>query len=183
MNTYDLAKIGLPETNSELRLRHWNLRDAGCVQSASRDPNISSVTSIEPNCGDFLAADWIKRQLQKVSGQTDLPLCIATSDNDEALGMIGIFGIANSLGIARCGYWIAPGFRGKNYSGKALKIITVWAFEALGLKTLELFIDSQNIASIKAAEFAGYHYDREQSSEIEIKGSHPTMKVFICQCP
>jgi RimJ/RimL family protein N-acetyltransferase len=154
--------------------------DHACVQKAACDPYIPLVTSIPAECDESKAIDWINRQNQKIADGTDLPLCIAVGSTNEAVGMIGVFALnLVAEGSARCGYWISPDRRGKNISGRALAILSSWAFDAFAVQTLELLIESDNIGSIRAAESAGYSVGKTLISHKEIGGTLRDMLIYI----
>ena len=56
-----------------------------------------------------------------------------------------------------CGYWVAPGARGRGVAGRALALVTDWAFSTLELAVVLLEINEHNPASLAVARRAGYH--------------------------
>ena len=54
------------------------------------------------------------------------------------------------------GYIVHPAARGRGVATQALVLLTRWAFDELGALRAYLFIDSENAASLKVAERAGY---------------------------
>jgi len=180
MDKLNLDKLNLPDPADNLRLRRWSSKDVDCVQKAARDPYIPLVTSIPANCDESQALAWIGRQNQKISDGTDMPLCIAVATTNEAVGMMGIFALQSVVGgSARCGYWVSPEKRGQNISGRALAIMTSWAFDAFSIDALELLIEPENIASICAAESAGYSLHNTLTLQKDIGGRLRDMVLYI----
>jgi RimJ/RimL family protein N-acetyltransferase len=58
--------------------------------------------------------------------------------------------------VAALGYAVHPAFRGRGFTGRALRLISAWAFEQAGFVRLELGAKTDNIASQRAAESAGF---------------------------
>jgi [ribosomal protein S5]-alanine N-acetyltransferase len=180
MQKLDLINLVLPEPVGEFRLRWWELKDVQCVFAAACEYLITLDNSIHSECHELQALAWIGRQNNKIMEGTDLPLCIALTSTDEAVGMVGVFGLNKTDATsARCGYWITPKMRGHKFSAKALELVSSWAFGALPLQTLELAIDPSNLASIRTAEIAGYFLESTLTSRIEIGGTLRDMLLFI----
>jgi [ribosomal protein S5]-alanine N-acetyltransferase len=180
MQKLDLTNLVLPEPVGELRLRRWELKDLHCVFAAACEYLITLDNSIPSECHELQALAWIGRQNSKIMEGTDLPLCIALTSTDEAIGMVGAFGLNKvDATSARCGYWIVPTMRGNKFSAKALDVLSSWSFGALPLQILELAIDPSNLASIRTAEIAGYFLESTLTSRIEIGGTLRDMLLFI----
>ena len=54
------------------------------------------------------------------------------------------------------GYVVHPAFRGRGYTTRALRLVTPWAFEVVGLARLQLGAKTGNVASQRAALSAGF---------------------------
>jgi RimJ/RimL family protein N-acetyltransferase len=63
---------------------------------------------------------------------------------------------AGPPGVAGVGYGVLPGFRGRGYTARGLRLLAPWAFEAAGLARLELGAKAANVASQKAATAGGF---------------------------
>jgi len=57
------------------------------------------------------------------------------------------------------GYVVHPGFRGRGYTTRALRLLASWAFEVAGFARLELGAKVANAASVRAAAAAGWEPD------------------------
>ena len=58
------------------------------------------------------------------------------------------------MGVA--GYWTAAAHRGRGFTAEALRLLTDWAFDGVGLRRMELVVDVRNVGSRRVAERAGY---------------------------
>lgn len=87
---------------------------------------------------------------------------VIVGSDDDYLGEIILFVRAEQaaeLGIGEIAYVIAPAARGRGIAGKAVRLLSEWAFEQLGLERLQLSIHPENIASRRVAEKSGYLYE------------------------
>jgi RimJ/RimL family protein N-acetyltransferase len=58
--------------------------------------------------------------------------------------------------VAALGYAVHPRFRGRGFTSRALRLLSAWAFDEAGFARLELGAKTDNIASQRAAESAGF---------------------------
>ena len=73
----------------------------------------------------------------------------------EGAGVINVMRMGPP-GIGLVGYGVLPGFRGRGFTTRALRLVSRWAFEEAGLERLELGHKVENVASGKAAARAGF---------------------------
>jgi RimJ/RimL family protein N-acetyltransferase len=57
------------------------------------------------------------------------------------------------------GYIVAPAARGRGIAVRAVRLITEWWLQELGLERVELRIEVENEPSIRVAERAGYGHE------------------------
>lgn len=73
-------------------------------------------------------------------------------------GVIGVTRMGPP-GTGLLGYGVLPGFRGRGFTTRALRLVSRWAFEEAGLARLELGHKVDNVASGKAATKAGFRVE------------------------
>lgn len=139
-------------------LRAFRDDDLPLVLAASRDGSITRVTTVPPCADEYAARTWIRLQHARVVDRVGLPFAIADPVTDEALGQVGLWFSGVGAGRARVGYWVAAAHRGRGLSGKALRALAPWAFEA-GVERLELYVEPHNLASQRVAEGAGFRWE------------------------
>jgi len=135
-------------------LRGWRQGDEASLQKNANNPNVSRYLkdrfpypyTIEE------AADWVNYNLGK-----EPIVNFALDINGEIAGGIAVElrdDIYHQSGII--GYWLAEPFWGKGIMPEAVKFITQYAFDGLGLIRLQAGVFSKNVASMRVLEKAGY---------------------------
>jgi [ribosomal protein S5]-alanine N-acetyltransferase len=157
LSTFD-APLVVPQLHcGPVVLRPFDLSDLRLIRQASTDPYIPAITSIPSVYSDDEGRAFIERQHCRATDGHGYPFVIA----DGATPSRGVGGLGLSLqeiehGRASIGYWIASSARGQRWAGWALRGVVTFAFEALAIPRLHLFIEPWNIASQRTAEFAGF---------------------------
>jgi RimJ/RimL family protein N-acetyltransferase len=141
-----------PLTDGVIRLRPFHAGDAAAIASACTDPLIARFIPLIPV--PYRLAD-AEAYLEASRVGDDLNLAISPVEGDELLGAIGL-GPAGDDGAAETGYWIAPGHRGQGLATRALRLLSLWAIEELGVPRLQLQTMTDNTASQTVAERAGF---------------------------
>jgi len=81
------------------------------------------------------------------------------SPEREFLGFGGIVDLDLEASQGEIGYVVAREARGRGIAGRALRLLSDWAFDELRLLRIELHIDAENAASIRVAERCGYVHE------------------------
>lgn len=149
----------LPEltlSGDGLRLRAFSPGDLSLIEEASADAFIPTITTVPEVFSSAQGLAFIERQIQRrVSGE-GWSLVIVDAESARPIGQVGLWVANLHTGRAELGYWIAPSRRGHGAAGRALAMISGWAFENLDVSRLSLFIEPWNTGSIRTAEHAGY---------------------------
>ena len=75
------------------------------------------------------------------------------------IGSCGLDGIDQKDGRCNLGYWIRTGCTRQGLASRAVKLAGRFAFETLELVRIEIVIAAGNLASQRAAQKAGAHYE------------------------
>jgi RimJ/RimL family protein N-acetyltransferase len=59
-------------------------------------------------------------------------------------------------GRAALSYWVFPAFRGRGYAGRAARLACEWAFTALGVERMEVYVEPDNVRSRAVAVRGGF---------------------------
>ena len=76
---------------------------------------------------------------------------------------------ARRFSTGHIGYWVAREARGRGVAAEALRALTRWAVETLGVQRLELLTDVANRGSQRVAEKAGFQREGILRSTLEYR--------------
>jgi RimJ/RimL family protein N-acetyltransferase len=144
-----------PLTDGAVVLRRWAESDIGCVEEASRDPQIPEGTTVPAS---FTVADglgWIERQWGRADNGEGLSLAIADAGSSEALGA-GVLLFRRQPGTVEIGYWLIERARGHGLGSRAVALLARWAVTDARLARVEALVEPNNIASQRVLEKVGF---------------------------
>jgi RimJ/RimL family protein N-acetyltransferase len=134
-------------------LRAWRIQDVPAVAVACQDDEIARWLALVPQpYTEEHARFYVEECLQADEGRR--PFAIADASTGEVVGSIDMH--ISRLQTGHVGYWVAAQARGRGVAPDALRTLSRWAFESLGLGRVELVTDPENIASQRVAEKAGF---------------------------
>ena len=151
-----------------VRLRPWLARDASDVTNLLSDPEITRWTSIPP----VLDEDVLERVCQPSWA------AITDASTSELQGGVGIYRLDRRHSKAELGYWLGSPARGKGSATRALRLLSGWTFQELGVARLETAIVVGNTASVRVAERAGFVREGIMRSERELQGRRRDMVLM-----
>jgi orotate phosphoribosyltransferase len=137
-------------------LRPWSQADVPAVVAACQDPLIARMRATVPSpyresdARAFLAAQEPARR-----AGVRLELAIVDRSSGVLLGSLAL-SVERAHDRGKVGYWLAPEARGRGAASAAVRLISAWALDHLGLARLEMFIEPENVASQRVAERSGY---------------------------
>jgi [ribosomal protein S5]-alanine N-acetyltransferase len=159
---FELSAFDAPLTVPDLEygpilLRSFALSDLPLIRQAAEDPYIPSITSVPAAYSDDSGRAFIELQHKVALDGHGYPFVIAEVANPHhGLGALGLWLREIENGRASIGYWVAPPARGRHAAGLALRAAVTYAFEALAIPRLQLFIEPWNAASQRTAEYGGF---------------------------
>jgi ribosomal-protein-alanine N-acetyltransferase len=143
-------------------LRPLDERDLGAIERALEDTEIQRWFDDR----GFSADDLLDRS--RLGWQQSESANFAVVDRDRCIGSIWLnIGLS---GRASVGYWLLAEARGKGLASHAVRLITRWAFEELGMQRVSLLADPRNEASLRVAERAGFTREGVLRSWAEVNG-------------
>lgn len=159
-----------PLTDDTIRIRSWTMQDIPALEQASHDKYITSMTSVPSVYTIEEGRAFVERQQKRREDGAGISLCIAEASTDAALGFIGLRLDNRARGRASFGYWVVPEARGPGLATAALRLVSPWAFSALGVARLEIMVEPGNTASVRVAEQAGFQREGVLRSYEELNG-------------
>ena len=141
-------------------LRRWREEDADAVYEACQDAEIQHWIPLIPR--PYRRED----ALAFVRGELELgPHSYAIVEGERVVGSIGMGVNRNRTG--HVGYWCAREARGRGVVTRALRLLSRYGFEELGLLRMELVTDPDNVASQRVAEKVGYRREAVLRSHLD----------------
>ena len=138
-------------------LRPYALSDLALVRQASADPFIPSISSVPRRYTDDAGRAFIARQhARDVEGDGYSFVIARESEPKAGIGSIGLWLQEIESGRASIGYWLVADARGQRMATHALRAVVAFAFGALSIPRLHLFVEPWNVASAQTAEAAGF---------------------------
>jgi RimJ/RimL family protein N-acetyltransferase len=135
-----------------LTLRPWSPADVPSLVRAYADPDIRRwhVRSMDED--EALA--WVLARHEMWRTETGGDWAVTSAGEPVARAALRRLDLRGGCGEA--GYWVLPEARGRGVAGAALRALTAWLFEDLGLHRLEVEHSTQNPASCRVASRAGF---------------------------
>jgi RimJ/RimL family protein N-acetyltransferase len=140
-----------PLGDEEIALRRFSERDVDVLTSALQDPEIPRWTGVPDPYTRGHAIHFVTSWPAEAG---ELSLAIRDAADDRLLGSIGVR-VDDARRIAELGYWVAAEARGRGVASRAIELVTGWAHDELGVERVDVYVDSGNVASLRAAEKAG----------------------------
>jgi RimJ/RimL family protein N-acetyltransferase len=155
---FGVPSIPLPEPplrEGNVLLRPWSLADAPAVTAACQDPEIPRWTIVPFDYTERDAIEFLGGLDADQAAGRQLSLAIVDPD-DVLLGAIGMSNFDWPDLKAEIGYWVAREARRRGVGARALRLLSRWAIEELGLERIELPANPRNAASLALARRAGF---------------------------
>lgn len=174
----EISKYGKPfrEFNSlttdRLILRQLLDSDAEEILLLRSDPMINKYLDRQPAITLDDSLNFIKKTNENIKNNGFKYWAIELKNSKKLIGTICLFNPAEDLKKCEIGYELLPDFQGQGIMNEAIKKIIEYAFQILGLKTIEACTHRDNQISIKLLQ--KFHFKK---TEI-IDETNPALIVF-----
>lgn len=159
-------------------LREWSDDDVEVLREAADDGYIPAITTVPRTVDAAAAAAYVERQRDRARTGVGYSFVVIERAGSRPIGSIGLWLRDIDLGRASVGYWLVHSARGKGYATRALSALSTWAFSALEIPRLELYVEPWNTASLRAAEKAGFRREGLLRSWQEAGGERADMHML-----
>lgn len=179
-----MAEVSFPEaglTDGIVGLRLMQEADVAAVSAACQDPEIQRWTTVPSPYSERDARDWMRSsraEFDAGAGVHALIIASSPAGGEEVVGAVGVSAIDPFTRRCQGGYWIAAPARGSGYAARALVLLAEFAFDALGVARIELWIEPLNTGSRAAAERAGFRREGLMRSFMPISGERRDMLMY-----
>lgn len=167
-----------PLSDQVVALRRWRRSDVPAIAAACRDPEIPRFLSIPEPYTEDDARGWLRTHPGELSAGRSAQLAIAAASGDGLLGAIDLHALDWRHHRAEVGYWVAAPERGRGVATRGVALIARWGFQTLGLARIGLIVDTDNLASQRVAERAGFTREGVARGYMDFRGRQTDMWVF-----
>ena len=178
--------------DSELFLKPIRFRDKAqwdSVRAVNRDwlspweatrPNIDHKSALPSYYGMVMQLNREMRALRSIS----LGIWLNEDKDQVLIGQITLGGIIfGAMRGAHIGYWIDQRFANRGYTTRAVKLLTKFGFEQLGLHRIEINLRPENEASKQVAIKAGFLLEGARNNYLHIAGDWRDHVTFVKENP
>jgi [ribosomal protein S5]-alanine N-acetyltransferase len=103
------------------------------------------------------AMSWVVSWSERWAAETGAGWAVV--EQDRLLGRVGVSPLDLTDGRGEAVYWVMPAARGRGVAPRALRAVTAWMFANVGLHRIELMHSTENEASCRVANKAGYRFE------------------------
>jgi RimJ/RimL family protein N-acetyltransferase len=143
--------------SARLDLREYGASDAGLVLGLlTVDAGLEALPpGVPSDQGDV--AGWLADGVHRPQREgTGVHLMMLDRAAGEIVGSIGLFHVDWEVRSAEIGYGVRRDERGKGYASEALGATARWALTSGGIQRAWLTANTDNLASVRVAEKAGF---------------------------
>lgn len=108
--------------------------------------------TLEQNLTPSLSKRFTEKKVKQFELQEEFLFLLKERETNQLAGLIYIKEIDSIKKQGELAYCIGYPFEGKGLTSKSVKILTQFAFNKLGLNTLQIIVNKSNLASVKVAE-------------------------------
>ena len=176
-----MSRIVLPAeplVDGATALRPWRDSDLTALVAACQDPDIARWTRVPENYGDTDARAYLLQRYDLTFAGQSAPFAIVHADDGTLLGSISLMRIAWEHRRAEVGYWLAREARGHGHATRAVRLVCGWGVAKLGFERIDLLAATENIASQRVAERAGFTREAVLRSYIQIADERQDMIAY-----
>ena len=161
-----------------MRLEPLGDRYVADLDRLTADPDVMRFTRVPEHRADGFAATWVDAYVTAWEDGSRAGFAIEAVEDGSFLGMAALVQIHLDLAEAEIGYIVAPEARGRGVAMRAVRLISHWAFEEVGLRRLEAWVDPANEPSVRVAERVGFTYEGMRRSVHVKQGVRADMAVY-----
>ncbi|MFI6450619.1 GNAT family N-acetyltransferase [Streptosporangium amethystogenes] len=158
-------------------LREWEDGDLGAMVKLFDDPEVAYWTPLVSPFDPEAARAYLDRARQRRAAGERLQLAI-TVDGGEPMGEVLLMLSGLGLDVAEIGYSVGAAFRGRGLARGAVRMMTEFARDTVGVSRLLLEIEAGNAASVGVARAAGYRLTEAPPVPSEEKGRPIALRTW-----
>ena len=140
--------------------------------------------TLEQNLNPDLSRIFVDEKVRQYDAKEEFLFVLKEKENRTVIGLVYIKELDWKSGQAELAYCIGYQYEGKGWMTEAVRALSTYAFETLGLKTLQIIVHKSNLGSIKVAKKCGYLWKRSLKKEHTPPGEEPLdMELYELETP
>ena len=167
-----------PLTDGDITLRPWREDDATALTALCQDDAIVRWTSLPAGYTEPMARARVSEAEAERRAGRALILAVVDADTDEVLGACDLRVTPGETPHAEVGYMLGAHARGQGVMIRAVRLISYWAINQVGVERVVILTHPENHASRAVAEGAGFKRDGVLRRYRMKKGSREDRTVF-----
>ncbi|MBV7270105.1 GNAT family N-acetyltransferase [Winogradskyella luteola] len=135
--------------------------------------------TLEQNLNPTLANLFVEKKVKQFKNREEFLFTLKQSKSRKLAGLIYIKELDWEEKQGEFAYCIDYTFKGQGLMSKAIKELSIYAFEDLGLKTLQIIVNKDNVGSVNVATKNGFQWQRTNIKEFTPPGEQALdMEVY-----
>jgi len=158
-------------------IRPFAATDAAALVDMWSDPTIRARNTV-PEPSEHAALQWIAGHAAAASSGETWEWALVDAETDQLAGRRALKAINWGHGRASSACWVAPGFRGRQFAARSLRLAAAYAF-ARGLVRVQAECEADNAASLPSVRSAGMRHEGTlRSFFVSNAGAHMDAEMF-----
>jgi len=158
-----------------LTLRQLSVNDDNEIFALRSDQQVNKYIDRDPSNTIDDARKFIQKIEEVVSRNEGIYWAITLKDHDKLAGTICLFNFSNENDQAEIGYELLPAFQGQGIMQEAIAKVIAFAFDVIGLKTIEAYTHLENKSSTKLLE--KFNFRKQANVDKNSKGMYVVFKL------
>ena len=152
-----------------ISLRPWRDSDLDAAVEICQDAEIVRWTRVPSPYGEENGRQFLEQAQRSFKSGKEYSFAVVEAPDGALIGSISVKIVTS--GVGDVGYFVRGGRRREGIGKRAVKLISRWALDDLGLMRVQITVLRDNVASQRLAESAGYRREGVLRSWLEIKGA------------
>ena len=173
-----LPRVLEPISDGEVSLREWRNEDMPAMIAMLDDEPIARWTRVPHPYRESDAQDYLARGDAERERGEGINLGVFDATSGELLGSMSLRLASWADLRGQLGYLVSAHARGRGVAARAIRLVSAWGFQKLGLERIEILVHPDNQPSQRAAEKAGFTREGVLRSYTRVKDERFDMWSF-----
>lgn len=129
--------------------------------------------TLEQNLNPTLSKYFVEQKLRQFENKQELLFTLKYSETRELVGLIALKELNWETKQGEFTYCIGYTFEGQGLTFKAIQLLSEYAFDDLGLQTLQIITHKENLKSVKVALKTNFKWVKTLIEEFTPNGENP----------